>query len=200
MLLDGYVRVSKVGGREGASFISPELQREEIENWARFKRAEISEVHVDLDESGGTVHRPGLERVLERAEAGITQGIVVAKLDRFARSLTGALETIRRLDEAGAMFISVAEGLDPTTPAGKMMMRLMLVMAEFELDRLKESWVQSRRRAVMRGFHVSSQPPTGYSKRSRRKARGRSGERRHPGRVLPDAGRLSFVAGDRRLR
>jgi site-specific DNA recombinase len=160
--VDGYVRVSKVAGRWGPSFISPQIQREQIERWAAFKNAELLEIHVDLDESGGHVERPGLQLALERVESGLSEGIVVAKLDRFARSLTGALETIRRLDEADAAFVSVAEGLDPTTPAGKMMMRLMLVMAEFELDRMRESWDESRRRAVDRGIHVAGRLPIGY--------------------------------------
>ena len=162
MRLDGYIRVSKVRGREGPSFISPIMQREEIEAYARYKGVELVKFHTDLDESGAKVDRPGLARALSRVERGLTDGIVVAKLDRFARSLTGALETIRRLDEAGAIFVSVAEGLDPTTPAGKMMMRLMLIMAEFELDRVRENWEQSRRRAVARGLHLAGANPTGY--------------------------------------
>jgi DNA invertase Pin-like site-specific DNA recombinase len=181
MKLDGYIRVSKVGGREGASFISPDLQREEIEAWARFKGAEIVEFHVDLDESGSKLQRPGLERAVRRAESGETDGIAIAKLDRFARSLTGALEAIKRLDDAGAVFVSVAEGLDPTTPAGKMMMRLMLIMAEFELDRTRETWNQSRRRAVARGLHLSGTVPTGY-------------RRRDDGRLVPDPETAAQVA------
>jgi DNA invertase Pin-like site-specific DNA recombinase len=162
MRVDGYVRVSKVDGRRGPSFISPKAQREEIEKWTGFRQAELLEVHVDLDQSGSRLDRPGLETALRRVESGLSDGIVVARLDRFSRSLTGALETIRRLDEAGALFVSVAEGLDPATPAGKMMMRLMLVMAEFELDRMREAFDDSRRRAVGRGVHPAGRLPHGY--------------------------------------
>jgi site-specific DNA recombinase len=165
MNVDGYVRVSKVAGRSGDSFISPKMQREKIESWARFKGAELLEIHIDLDEGGGNIDRPGLQRALGRVEAGESEGIVVARLDRFARSLTGALESIKRLDQAGGTFVSVTEGLDPTTPAGKMMMRLMLVMAEFELDRMRESWEESRRQAVGRGIHPAGRAPTGYRRR-----------------------------------
>jgi DNA invertase Pin-like site-specific DNA recombinase len=95
-----------------------------MEAWARFRGVEILRFHTDLDESGAKLTRPALEEALIRAEAEVSDGIFVAKLDRSARSLTGALETIKRLDEAGATLVSVAEGLDPTTPAGKMLMRL----------------------------------------------------------------------------
>lgn len=162
MKLDGYVRVSRVGGRGGESFISPDVQRGQIETWAKLRGATIVTWHVDLDESGGSVKRPGLEDTLRRCEAGLSDGLVVAKIDRFARTLPGALETITRLDAVGAQFVSVAEGIDPTTPAGKMMQRLLLVLAEFELDRIRESWKVAQERAVARGVHIASASPTGY--------------------------------------
>jgi site-specific DNA recombinase len=154
-----------VAGRGGPSFISPDVQRDQIRRWAALRGAEIAVFHTDLDESGSRDDRPGLLAALERAESGLSDGLVVAKLDRFARSLVGALETIRRLEACGATFVSVAEGLDPTTSAGKMMTRLMLVLAEYELDRYRESWEESDRRAVARGIHVSSKVPTGYRRR-----------------------------------
>ena len=159
---DGYVRVSSTRGRGGDSFISPEQQRDRIKAWAEFRGVTIHAWHEDLDVSGSRTSRPGLDAALARAETGQTQGIVVAKIDRFARSLVGALELIRRLDACGAQFVSVAEGIDPSTSNGKMMQNLMLVLAEFELDRIRDSWSDARRRAVERGVHVSSAVPTGY--------------------------------------
>jgi DNA invertase Pin-like site-specific DNA recombinase len=162
MQLDGYIRVSRVRGREGDSFISPDLQREQIQSWAKLRGVEVVTWHTDLDQSGAKSDRPGLTEALRRAQAGESGGIVVAKLDRFARSLMAALDAIRKLDEAGAQFVSVAEGIDPTTPAGKMMQRLMLVLAEFELDRMRETWNAAQERAVARGVHIASRTPTGY--------------------------------------
>lgn len=154
--------MSQTGARRGANFVSPELQRTEMEAWAAYRGARILCFHTDLDVSGAKLARPGLERAIRRVESGESDGILVARLDRFARNLTGALEVIGRLEEAGASVVSVAEGLDPTTSAGKMLMRVMLMTAEFELDGLRESWDQSRRRAVARGMHLSCAPPTGY--------------------------------------
>ena len=165
MRLDGYIRVSKVRGREGASFISPLLQREQIEAYARYKGIEILEFHTDLDQSGAQTERPGLGRAMERIEAGICEGILVARLDRFARSLSGALEAIKRLDEAGAVFISVAEGLDPLTPAGKMMMRLMLILGEFEFDRIRDGWNRAHDGLLaITGFYTIAQSMAGQEK------------------------------------
>ncbi len=161
---DGYIRVSRVGGREGPSFISPDVQREQIERWAALREVEIAEWHVDLDQSGAKIDRPAFSAALERVEARLTGGIVVAKIDRFARSLSGALEAIHRLDEAGAEFASVQDGIDPSTPAGKMLHRLLLVLAEFELDRVRENWRIARDRAVARGVHISAIVPAGYER------------------------------------
>lgn len=166
MAFDGYVRVSSTRGRGGDTFISPEQQRDQITRWAELRGVTIDQWHEDLDVSGQRVERPGLDHALARAETGVSEGIVVAKIDRFARSLLGALELIKRLDAAGAQFVSVAEGIDPRTPSGKMLQRLMLILAEFELDRIRDSWSDARRRAVERGVHVSSAPPVGYTRRA----------------------------------
>ena len=159
---DGYVRVSRVGRRDtgSASYITESVQRDQIQGWAKAHGVQIAEWHLDRDESGSKIDRPAFQAMLARVENGATEGVVVAKLDRFARSLPGALEAIRRIDAAGATFTSVAEGIDPTTPAGKMMHRLMLILAEFELDRITESWATAQQRAIGRGVHFMV--PFGY--------------------------------------
>jgi hypothetical protein len=53
--LDGYVRVSRVGGREGEGYISPSVQREAISNYAAELDGEIVAWHQDEDYSGGNV-------------------------------------------------------------------------------------------------------------------------------------------------
>jgi len=168
MAFDGYVRVSSTRGRNGDSFISPDQQRKAITAYASAVGITIGAWHEDLDVSGGKVKRPGLDLAMSRCESGFSDGIVVAKMDRFARSLLGALELLKRLDAAGAEFISVGEQLDSRGPAGKMMQRLMLVFAEFELDRIKDTWRNSQEAAVARGIHISSAVPVGYKRNSER--------------------------------
>jgi hypothetical protein len=52
LAVDGYVRVSRVGGRASKRFISPALQREQIHAWARPRGVHVLEVFEELDESG----------------------------------------------------------------------------------------------------------------------------------------------------
>lgn len=164
---DGYVRVSRVGGRSGESFISPDVQRQQIEGWAAMRGTRIGVWHEDLDQSGGKAERPGLLQAIARVEAGYSAGIVVAKLDRFSRSLPQALEAINRINQAGGEVVSISEGIDPTTPAGKLMLRLILSIAEWQLDVTRENWRVARQRAVERGVHVASRTPTGYTRDAR---------------------------------
>jgi site-specific DNA recombinase len=117
----------------------------------------------ELDESGSRHDRPLLMEAIDRIEAGHSQGIVVAKLDRFGRSLADGLRNIERIQAAGGNFVSVHDGLDLDTPTGKLVFRVMLSMAEFELDRIRESWATARKRAVERGVYPS-RTPIGYQR------------------------------------
>src|SRR4051794_22194886 len=100
-LFDGYVRVSDVGRRSGPSFISPSVQREQIESWARLRGVEVARIHEDLDRSGGTASRPGLTRMLGRARKGKIDGIVVPRLDRLTRGPVG--EALKLVEEINSM-------------------------------------------------------------------------------------------------
>jgi DNA invertase Pin-like site-specific DNA recombinase len=160
--IDGYVRVSRVNGREGESFISPAVQKEKIKAFAKARGHRIVTWHEELDVSGSKADRPKFQEALERVEAGKTQGIAVAKLDRFARSVSDAAIAIRRINEAGGELISVEDGFDSSTPTGKFAMTIMLALGELELDRIRENWRTAQRKAVERGVHVASRAPTGY--------------------------------------
>jgi len=67
--VDGYVRVSSVGGRKGERFISPSVQRELIEGWANGRGARVLRIIEELDQSGGRTGRPLLEKALRRVES-----------------------------------------------------------------------------------------------------------------------------------
>jgi DNA invertase Pin-like site-specific DNA recombinase len=101
--LDAYIRVSKVAGREGESFISPKVQRERIEAWAQAHQVTLTWHEPELDASGGTMSRPIFEDVMQRVRTRQTDGVIVAKLDRFARTLVGALGTLEEFDRHGAV-------------------------------------------------------------------------------------------------
>ena len=161
--LDGYKRVSRVGGRSGEGYISPHVQEEAIESYARELGGEIVAWHDDQDFTGGNIERPGFQAVLERLRVGQTDGIVVMKIDRFARSVADGASIVREILDREQVFASCHERIDPRTPEGKYMMTSFLANAELFLDQAKAAWQTAKSRAVARGVHIGP-TPVGYQR------------------------------------
>jgi DNA invertase Pin-like site-specific DNA recombinase len=156
-----YVRVSTTAGRDPATETSAPDQRRAIEQHAAARGLEVAEWVEDFDESGGRWERPGFQRALAMVSAGEADGLIVAKLDRFSRSLLDALNGIKMIDEAGGQFVSVADDFDTTAPMGRAMMQVSGVFAELERERIRENWQMQRADAVARGVQLG-RAPAGY--------------------------------------
>jgi len=161
--LDGYIRVSRIGGRSGEGYISPDVQREAIERYAAELSGEIVDWHKDEDYSGGNTERPDFQAALRRLEANETDGIVVMRIDRFSRSTSDGYQIIREIVDRGQVFASCHERIDPRTPEGKFMLRAFLSNAELFLDQTKANWWTAKGRAVARGVHIGP-TPIGYQR------------------------------------
>lgn len=163
--LSGYVRVSRVGNREGEGFISPDVQESAIREWAKRSGREVVIEPHELNVSGGTMDRPVFAAVMKKIRGGKSGGIVVYKLDRFARSLLGAVTTLAELGAHDAVLASATEPeLDYTTPSGRAFMQQMFVFAEFVRGNLKESWATAARSAIERGIHIAPYVAFGYDR------------------------------------
>lgn len=145
--------------------ISPDVQAERIEAYAGSRGLTVQMLDPELDVSGGQVNRPILSAAIESIERGEAAGIIVAQLDRLSRmDITDALHTIRRVEEAGAQVIAVAENFDAGTPEGKMGRTVVLAMGEMQLDRYKAQFRTAKEQAVKRGIWPIPVVPLGYSK------------------------------------
>jgi site-specific DNA recombinase len=164
-----YVRVSRVNGREGESFISPDEQSRKIRAWADMKGYELVELPPDLDESGGSQDRPSLREAIRMVEDHEVDGIVVAKLNRFARNVGGAMLDIEHIWKLGGSVVFVEEGFDATTSMGKAMLQIFLAFAELERNNAKQSWAETRANAHSRGVYLRP-TPFGYDKHDGRLA------------------------------
>jgi DNA invertase Pin-like site-specific DNA recombinase len=162
MRLDGYVRVSRVGGRSGESFISPDEQRREVASWASRHSHEVIAWHEDLDQSGGTIERPGFQAALARIERGQSDGMIVPRLDRFGRSTPRIYEALERIQRAGGVVVSAAEDFDLSTAGGKAHFNMLALMAQYTRDAATESWDVSNASAIRRGIHFTNSVPFGY--------------------------------------
>ena len=72
-------------------------------------------VYEDAGSSGGTLERPGLQRLLDDIDAGLVEQIVVYKVDRLIRSLSDFAKLVERLEAAGAVFVSVTQSFNKAT-------------------------------------------------------------------------------------
>lgn len=143
----GYCRVSTEG--QAIDGVSLEAQRARIEAWALANGCELVGVHVDAGMSGSRADRPGLLAAISQATEH-RAALVVYSLSRLARSTKDTLAIGERLEKAGADLVSLSERIDTTSAAGKMVFRMLAVLAEFERDQVSE-----RTRAAM--HHMKSQ-------------------------------------------
>jgi hypothetical protein len=108
--LYGYVRVSRVNGREGDSFISPTVQRERITAYARSQGYTVNFLPDELDQSGGKADRPiFMQRLSAPSVASRTASSsrsstdsAAARSTRRARSSASKLPARRRRARSSA--------------------------------------------------------------------------------------------------
>jgi len=155
----GYIRVSTAGQVDGVSL---DAQRARIEAWALANGMTLASVHVDAGISGSkAANRPGLQAAL--AEVCRRKGaLVVYSLSRFARSTKDAIALAEKLDKAGADLVSLSEQIDTTTAAGKMVFRMLAVLAEFERDLISERTTSALAHLRRSGRRISGHIPYGY--------------------------------------
>jgi site-specific DNA recombinase len=112
--------------------------------------------------SGKRLDRPGLQQALHDARAGRYELLLVFKVDRLARSTGGLAKVLEELDAAGVAFRSASEPFDTATAAGRMMMQMLGVFAEFEREMIVERTRMGLARKAARGEWTGGTPPFGY--------------------------------------
>lgn len=107
--------------------------------------------------SGKLSRRPQLDRALEVAcRAGDT--LVITKLDRLGRSLEHLIELAKQLEAAGVGLVVLDQGIDTTTPVGRMFFHILGAIAEFEHALLSERTRDGLAAARTRG-RTGGRPP-----------------------------------------
>jgi len=106
--------------------------------------------------TGAKRMRPELDKLLEQLRDGDV--IVVTKYDRFARSLPDLLDIVATIKERGAGFRSLAEDIDTTTPAGRLVFHVFASIAQFERERISERTKEGLQAARKRG-RIGGRPP-----------------------------------------
>jgi DNA invertase Pin-like site-specific DNA recombinase len=165
-VMDVYVRVSRVGDREGEEYRSPTIQIEEAKRWADNNEVTIGKVLVDEDVSGATpISERKLEKLIVRTEKGESEGVIVYRTSRFARDSYELFSAVKRLNDVGGRLVGAGDGVDTAQPGGKLILGILAAIAENYLEEIRGGWKASVARAVADGIHVASKAPLGYLRR-----------------------------------
>lgn len=160
-----YTRKSTEHGLE-QDFNSLAAQREAGEAYIKSQRSEgwvlVDKAYDDGGISGATVERPALQQLLHDIDAGRIDIIVVYKVDRLTRCLSDFALIIKRLDAAGASFVSVTQQFNTSNSMGRLTLNVLLSFAQFErevtAERIRDKVDASKKKGIWMGGVV----PLGY--------------------------------------
>ena len=109
---------------------------------------------MDRGVSGSKDRRPALDQLLKDAKRRKFDVLVCWRLDRLGRNLKHLITLLDDLTALGVAFVSLAEGIDATTPAGKLQLHILGAIAEFERGRIVERVRAGLQRARAQGVKL----------------------------------------------
>lgn len=147
-MIYGYARVSTLGQKKNGNSLE-EQEKVLIENGCQ----EI----VKESFTGKTVHRPELEKLLNKLQSGDT--LIVTKLDRLARNVQEGIEVIKELFKRGIKVYVLNVGLLENTPMGNFFITTLLAVAELERSMIIERMQAGKEIARTKNGYREGKPP-----------------------------------------
>lgn len=151
-----YIRVSK-------SELKPENQRIQLEEYAKSKGWDY-EIFEEIETTRKT--RPIKEMVLIKLREGKFNGVLVYKLDRWARSLQELIMNIEELRNRNKHFIVLTQPIDTSNASGMLMLQILGAFAEFEREIIRERTISGLQRAKAQGKKLG-RPPGSLNKKKK---------------------------------
>jgi DNA invertase Pin-like site-specific DNA recombinase len=150
-----------------------ENQLEELRRYVTARGWKAVE-YIDEGISGAKERRPALDRLVADAKRRRLDVVVCWRLDRLGRNLKDLITLLEELQVLGVDFVSLAEGIDATTPAGKLQMHILGAIAEFErariAERVRAGLERARRNGTRLGRPRTTPLPPGTKRISVREA------------------------------
>jgi len=116
---------------------SCDVQLTDLRRYAKQRFDTIRE-YIDTGISGAQRHRPSLDALMADARKKRFDVVLVWKFDRFARSLKHLIDSLEDFGALGIDFVSYTEGVDTTTPSGRLLFHMVGAVAQFERDLIAE--------------------------------------------------------------
>jgi DNA invertase Pin-like site-specific DNA recombinase len=127
-----YARVSRHNGQ------NPGVQLGELHAYCKNRDWEVVGEFVDTGVSGAREHRPALDRLLSDCRKRLVDAVVVYRYDRFARSLRQLVNALEEFRALGIDSVSLHEGVDTSTPNGRLVFGIFASIAEFERELIRD--------------------------------------------------------------
>ena len=140
-----------------------DVQRHEINEYAKKNDIEIIEYYIDAGVSGAKMSRPALDKMLKDSESKKYNLVIVAKLDRVARDTFAQLWIEKELLKYDIEILSVAENMRSTDPAGQLFRTMISAFATFERARINERMTGGRLEKAKTGNYSGGRPAIGYT-------------------------------------
>ena len=113
---------------------------------------------MDEGTSGSKEHRPALDRLLSDCRKRLVDAVVVCRYDRLARSLRQLVNALDEFRTLGIDFVSLHEGVDTSTPNGRLVFGIFASIAEFELELIRDRVRSGLAHAKSRGRTLGRPP------------------------------------------
>src|ERR1700760_1714638 len=160
MRLIGYPRVST--DEQASEGISLEAQRVRLAMYCEALGHQLVAVVEDAGGSAKSIKRPGLQRALRMLRKGEADGLLVVKLDRLTRSVRDLVDLVDKYFAPGkSALISVGESIDHASAAGRMLLSLLAVIAQWEREAIGERTSEALRHKRAKGARLGA-VPLGY--------------------------------------
>lgn len=117
---------------------------------------------VDNGFSGGNVNRDGFQQLMRLVRQGSVSKVIVYKVDRLSRSLVDFVSTLQEFKAQGVQFLSSQEAFDTSTPYGELILKILIVFAEFERSSIINRITQAYEHRSDMGFYMGGQRPFGF--------------------------------------
>lgn len=117
---------------------------------------------VDNGFSGGNVNRDGFQKMMKLVRQGKVRKVIVYKLDRISRSLSDFVNILQEFKEHKVEFVSSQESFDTSSPYGEMIVKLLMVFAEFERTSIINRVTQAYAHRSEMGFYMGGRQPYGF--------------------------------------
>ena len=124
-------------GRVSTAEQNAAMQIDELRAYCIRRQWDIVEEFIDSGVSGSKESRPALNRLLADAKRRKFDTVLVYRYDRFARSLRQLVNALAEFDALGIHFVSLHEGVDTSTPNGRLVFGIFASIAEFERELIR---------------------------------------------------------------